>query len=85
MSENELKSVVAKYQQKSFELFNSNIVLEVQVETLQATINSLRAEIETLKKPKRGAKSTGDFEWYYYRCLNIISSYIRVLEVYTEY
>jgi 2C-methyl-D-erythritol 2,4-cyclodiphosphate synthase len=62
MSENELKSVVAKYQQKSFELFNSNIVLEVQVETLQATINSLRAEIETLKKPKRGAKSTGDFE-----------------------
>jgi len=62
MSENELKSVVAKYQQKSFELFNSNIVLEVQVETLQATINSLRAEIETLKKPKRGAKSTEDFE-----------------------
>jgi len=62
MSETELKSVIAKYQQKSFELFNSNIILETQVEGLQATVNALRAEIETLKKPKRGTKSTGDFE-----------------------
>ena len=62
MSETELKSVIAKYQQKSFELFNSNIILETQIEGLQATVNALRAEIETLKKSKRGTKSTGDFE-----------------------
>jgi len=62
MSEDDLKAVVAKYQQKSFELFNTNIVLETQVEKLQATVNSLTNEIEKLKKPKRGTKSTGDFE-----------------------
>ena len=54
MTEDDLKSVVAKYQQKSFELFNTNIVLETQVEKLQATVNSLTNEIEKLKKPKRG-------------------------------
>ena len=55
MTEDDLKAVVAKYQQKSFELFNTNIVLETQVEKLQATVNSLTDEIEKLKKPKRGA------------------------------
>lgn len=54
MTEDDLKAVVAKYQQKSFELFNTNIVLETQVEKLQATVNSLTNEIEKLKKPKRG-------------------------------
>ena len=62
MSDEELKLVLAKYQQKAFELFNKNIVLETQVETLSATVSSLSAEVEKLKKSKRGTKTEGDFE-----------------------
>jgi len=62
MTDEELKLVLAKYKQKSFELFNKNIVLETQVETLTSTVNSLSAEVEKLKKPKRGLKTEGDFE-----------------------
>lgn len=53
MTEEDLKAVVAKYQQKSFELFNTNIVLETKMEKLQETVNSLTIEIEKLKKSKR--------------------------------
>ena len=53
MSEDDLKAVLAKYQQKAFELFNQNIVLETQVEQLNKTILSLQ---EQLKKPKRSQK-----------------------------
>jgi hypothetical protein len=61
MSEDDLKSVVAKYQQKSFELFNQNIVLETQVEKLNSTVNSLNIELEKLRKSKRGIKAEDDF------------------------
>jgi hypothetical protein len=60
MSEEDLKLVLAKYQQKAFDLFNRNIVLETQVETLTATTNSLSVELEKLRKPKRGSKIEGD-------------------------
>jgi dynactin complex subunit len=56
MTEEDLKSVLAKYQQKSFELFNSNIVLETQIEKSNKTIESLSVELEKLKKPKRTIK-----------------------------
>ena len=62
MSEDDLKAVVAKYQQKSFELFNQNIVLETQVEKLNSTVSSLSAELEKLRKPKRGSKADEDFQ-----------------------
>ena len=58
MSEDDLKAVLAKYQQKSFELFNQNIVLETQVEQLNKTIVSLQ---EQLKKPKRTPSKEDDF------------------------
>lgn len=61
MSDEELKLVLAKYQQKSFELFNQNIVLETQVESLSTTVSSLSAELEKLKKPKRGSKTEESF------------------------
>ena len=62
MSEEDLKMVLAKYQQKTFELFNQNIVLETQVELLSKNVYSLQAEIEKLSaKPKRGAKAEEDF------------------------
>ena len=53
MTEEDLKAVLAKYQQKAFELFNQNIVLETQVEQLNKTVASLQ---DQLKKPKRTAK-----------------------------
>lgn len=62
MSEDDLKAVLAKYQQKAFDLFNRNIVLETQVETLTATVNTLSVELEKSKKTKRGSKVEGDFE-----------------------
>jgi hypothetical protein len=61
MSEEDLKLVLAKYQQKAFDLFNRNIVLETQVESLTATVNTLSVELEKLRKPKRGSKVEGDF------------------------
>jgi len=48
MSEEEYKSVIATYQQKAFELFNSNIVLESQIQAQRSTIESLRTEIEQM-------------------------------------
>jgi hypothetical protein len=61
MSDDDLKAILAKYQQKAFDLFNRNIVLETQVETLTATANTLSIELEKLRKPKRGAKAEEDF------------------------
>jgi hypothetical protein len=53
MSEEDLKLVLSKYQQKTFELFNQNIVLETQIEKLSANVISLRNELEKLKKSKK--------------------------------
>lgn len=61
MTEENLKEVLAKYQQKSFELFNKNIVLETQVESLTSKLNLLTAEVEKLKKTKRGSKPDENF------------------------
>ena len=59
MTESDLKAVLAKYQQKAFELYNTNIVLETQIEQLNKTVESLQ---EQLKKPKKTTKPDGDFE-----------------------
>ena len=61
MNEEDLKLVLAKYQQKAFDLFNRNIVLESQVETHTATVNTLSVELEKMKKSKRGSKVEEDF------------------------
>lgn len=61
MTEEDLKAILAKYQQKAFELFNTNIVLETQVEQANKTISILSAELEKLRKPKRGIKTEEDF------------------------
>lgn len=61
MSDEDLKAILATYQQKCFELFNSNIVLETQVKSLQSQVTVLGAEVEKLKK-KRTTKTEGDFE-----------------------
>lgn len=56
MTEEDLKAILTKYQQKTFELFNTNIVLETQVEQANKTIESLSVELEKLKKSKRAIK-----------------------------
>jgi hypothetical protein len=62
MNEEDLKLVLSKYQQKTFELFNQNIVLETQVEKLNVMVSTMSVELEKLKKPKRGTKIEGEFE-----------------------
>ena len=56
MTEEYLKAILAKYQQKTFELFNTNIVLETQVEQANKTIGILNDELEKLKKSKKVIK-----------------------------
>lgn len=55
MTEEDYKSLLSLYQQKSFELFNSNVLLETQVNSLTKQIKVLIDENEKLKnevKPK---------------------------------
>lgn len=61
MSDEDLKLVIEAYQRKSFELFNTNIVLEVQVTTLKKQISTLIEQLEKLQKSKRGNKVEEDF------------------------
>lgn len=62
MSEEDYKAIIATYQQRSFELFTKNIVLETQVGTLRSQVEQLNIELEKLKKTKRGTKVEGEFE-----------------------
>jgi hypothetical protein len=61
MTEEDLKLVLTKYQQKTFELLNQSIVLETQVEKLNTTVSTLSVELEKLRKPKRGTKAEDEF------------------------
>jgi hypothetical protein len=62
MTEEDLKSILAKYQQKTFEIFNRNIVLETQVESLTSKVNSLTIEVEKLKNSKTRKKVEEEFQ-----------------------
>ena len=61
MSDEDIKAVLATYQQKCFELFNSNIVLETQIKSLQNEIRILSDELEKFKKIKNKTKVEQDF------------------------
>lgn len=45
MSEEDYKSILAAYQQKSFELFNSNVMLETQIVQLKKQVQELQAKV----------------------------------------
>ena len=62
MSEEDYKAIINTYQQKSFELFTKNIVLETQVGTLRNQVSDLTKELEKLRKPKRGTKAEEDYQ-----------------------
>ena len=57
MSEDDLKLVLSTYQQKSFELFNQNIVLETQVNSLNKKIEMLTKEIDILKAKQKKSQA----------------------------
>ena len=58
MTEDDYKSVIAAYQQKAFELFNQNIVLETQINVLQKNIIELKAEIQTIKSLSKESENS---------------------------
>lgn len=57
MSEDDLKLVLSNYQQKSFELFNQNIVLETQVNSLNKKVEMLIEEIDILKGKQKKSQA----------------------------
>lgn len=58
MSEEDYKAVIASYQQKAFELFNQNIVLETQLNSLKKVVIGLESEIQTIKSMKKESTET---------------------------
>lgn len=58
MSEEDYKAVIASYQQKAFELFNQNIVLETQLNSLKKVVIELESEIQTIKSMKKESTET---------------------------
>jgi len=53
MNEEDYKSIIATYQQKSFELFNQNIVLETQVNSYKQKVDLLTKELDKLNHLKQ--------------------------------
>jgi len=47
MSEEDYKSIIAVYQQRSFELFNNNVMLETQIAQLKSKVEELTKKLET--------------------------------------
>ena len=52
MNEEDYKAIIAAYQQKSFELFNQNIVLETQVNSYKQKVDVLTKEVNKLNNSK---------------------------------
>jgi len=61
MSEDDLKAIISTYQQKCFEFFNSNVVMETQINGLKRSIEILSAENDKLKAAKSRRKDADDF------------------------
>ena len=63
MNEEDYKAIISTYQQKSFELFNQNIVLETQLNTYKQKVDLLTKEIEKLSnsKTRKTKTETEDF------------------------
>jgi len=62
MGEEDYKAIIATYQQRSFELFTKNIVLETQVGTLRNQVEQLSSELEKIKNNRTRKKSEEDFQ-----------------------
>ena len=64
MNEEDYKAIIATYQQKAFELFNSNIVLETQVNSYKKKVDALTSEVERLSavKTRKTKQEETDFQ-----------------------
>jgi hypothetical protein len=59
ISEDDYKTLISVYQQKTFDLFNQNIALEAKVATLGSLVESLNETIENItKEQSRPTKTT---------------------------
>jgi hypothetical protein len=64
MTEEDYKAIISAYQQKSFELFNQNIVLETQLNSFKQKVDLLTIEVnklKNLKTRKTKPEETSDF------------------------
>lgn len=50
ISEEDYKTLISIYQQKTFEMFNQNIALEAKVATLGSLVESLNETVEKITK-----------------------------------
>jgi dynactin complex subunit len=48
MNEEQYKSIISVYQQRSFDLFNANVMLETQIEQLKKKIEELSSQLSSL-------------------------------------
>lgn len=64
MNEEDYKAIIATYQQKAFELFNSNIVLETQLNSYKKKVDMLTSEVERLStvKTRKTKQEETDFQ-----------------------
>ena len=64
MNEEDYKAIIAAYQQKSFELFNQNIVLETQLNSFKQKVEMLTKEVERLNnsKTRKTKQEEADFQ-----------------------
>lgn len=46
MSEEDYKSIISIYQQRSFDLFNANVMLETQIAQLKSKVEELSKKLE---------------------------------------
>jgi hypothetical protein len=58
ISEEEYKTLISIYQQKTFNLFNQNIALEAKVETLNSLVEKLTENINLMTKSQEKANTT---------------------------
>jgi hypothetical protein len=63
MNEEDYKAIIATYQQKSFELFNQNIVLETQVNSYKQKVEALTKEIERVNNSKTRKPKVEDIDF----------------------
>lgn len=52
MTEEDYKAIIATYQQKAFELFNQNIVLETQLNSYKQKVELLSQELSKVNNSK---------------------------------
>ena len=66
ISEDDYKTLISVYQQKTFDLFNQNIALEAKVATLGSLVESLNETIENItkeqSKPTKTRKTKSQIE-----------------------